>query len=55
MCRIVFISLCTDRKRLVIERGPMHPKKQEAERGLEYFMSLGHATRMHIEQVRANE
>jgi hypothetical protein len=55
MYRIVFISLCPHRKRLVIERGPMHPNKDVVERWLDYFMSLGHTARMQIERVRANE
>jgi hypothetical protein len=55
MYRIVFISLCPQKKRLVIERGPMHPQKDVVEKWLGYFASLGHSARMQIEQVRAGE
>ena len=55
MYRIVFISLCPHKKRLVTERGPLHPRKDVVERWLEYFISLGHAPHMQIEHVRANE
>lgn len=53
MYRIVFISLCPHKKRLVIERGPMHPKKDVVEKWLDYFVSRGHAARMQIERVQA--
>lgn len=52
MYRIVFISKCLQTQRLIIEKGPIHPRKETAEKWLNYFSGRGHPAHMRIERLR---
>lgn len=51
MYRIVFEFLCPHRKKLVVEKGPLHPEKHRVEGWLNYFTSVGYPAKMRIEYV----